>query len=119
MLAHLAEGNLLLIEQLDDERPRDIQHPGRLDSREFGVFRNNDDAPTGCHGFQNLQQHALRPCFLGNSLALHRKLVCLCQHGVAHRSTPTAYEVAREHDCPLLYIGDDFARTDLASAPRA
>jgi ribonuclease VapC len=30
-----------------------------------------------------------------------------------------AYEVAREHDCPLLYIGDDFARTDLASAPRA
>jgi ribonuclease VapC len=30
-----------------------------------------------------------------------------------------AYEVAREHDCPLLYVGDDFARTDLASAPRA
>jgi ribonuclease VapC len=27
-----------------------------------------------------------------------------------------AYEVAKEHDCPLLYIGDDFARTDLASA---
>jgi ribonuclease VapC len=27
-----------------------------------------------------------------------------------------AYEVAKEHDCPLLYIGDDFTRTDLASA---
>lgn len=24
-----------------------------------------------------------------------------------------AYEVAREHACRLLYIGDDFARTDL------
>lgn len=27
-----------------------------------------------------------------------------------------AYEVAKEHDCPLLYIGHDFTRTDLASA---
>ncbi len=27
-----------------------------------------------------------------------------------------AYAVAREHGCPLLYVGDDFARTDLASA---
>jgi ribonuclease VapC len=27
-----------------------------------------------------------------------------------------AYEVAKEHDCPLLYSGDDFTRTDLASA---
>ncbi len=25
-----------------------------------------------------------------------------------------AYEVAREHECPLLYVGDDFARTDIA-----
>ena len=24
-----------------------------------------------------------------------------------------AYEVAREHDCPLLYVGGDFARTDV------
>ena len=24
-----------------------------------------------------------------------------------------AYEVAREHGCPLLYIGSDFARTDI------
>jgi len=24
-----------------------------------------------------------------------------------------AYEVAKEHDCPLLYVGDDFARTDV------
>ena len=24
-----------------------------------------------------------------------------------------AYEVAREHDCPLLYVGADFARTDV------
>jgi ribonuclease VapC len=24
-----------------------------------------------------------------------------------------AYEVAREHDCPLLYVGGDFARTDI------
>ena len=24
-----------------------------------------------------------------------------------------AYEVAREHSCPLLYIGGDFARTDI------
>lgn len=27
-----------------------------------------------------------------------------------------AYEVAKEHDCPLLFVGDDFARTDLATA---
>ena len=27
-----------------------------------------------------------------------------------------AYDVAKEHDCPLLYIGDDFAQTDVASA---
>ena len=25
-----------------------------------------------------------------------------------------AYEVARQHDCPLLYVGEDFARTDIA-----
>jgi ribonuclease VapC len=24
-----------------------------------------------------------------------------------------AYELAREHDCPLLYVGGDFARTDV------
>jgi ribonuclease VapC len=27
-----------------------------------------------------------------------------------------AYEVAKEHDCPLLYVGSDFARTDVRSA---
>jgi ribonuclease VapC len=27
-----------------------------------------------------------------------------------------AYEVARERGCPLLYIGDDFAKTDIRSA---
>ena len=26
-----------------------------------------------------------------------------------------AYEVARTWDCPLLYVGEDFARTDVAS----
>ena len=26
-----------------------------------------------------------------------------------------AYEVARTHGCPLLYVGGDFARTDIAS----
>ena len=26
-----------------------------------------------------------------------------------------AYEVARTRDCPLLYVGEDFARTDVAS----
>ena len=26
-----------------------------------------------------------------------------------------AYDVAKTHDCPLLYVGDDFARTDVAS----
>jgi ribonuclease VapC len=29
-----------------------------------------------------------------------------------------AYEVAKEHDCPLLYIGEDFSRTDIARALR-
>ena len=24
-----------------------------------------------------------------------------------------AYELAREHDCPLLYVGGDFAKTDV------
>jgi ribonuclease VapC len=27
-----------------------------------------------------------------------------------------AYEVARENDCPLLYVGGDFARTDVKRA---
>jgi ribonuclease VapC len=27
-----------------------------------------------------------------------------------------AYETAKEHECPLLYIGDDFAQTGIASA---
>lgn len=26
-----------------------------------------------------------------------------------------AYEVAKEHDCRLLYVGEDFARTDIES----
>lgn len=25
-----------------------------------------------------------------------------------------AYEAAKEHSCPLLYVGDDFSRTDVA-----
>ena len=28
-----------------------------------------------------------------------------------------AYELAREHDCPLLYVGGDFARTDIKRIP--
>jgi ribonuclease VapC len=27
-----------------------------------------------------------------------------------------SYEVAKEHSCPLLYVGEDFAKTDLQSA---
>ncbi|MBG0801061.1 MAG: type II toxin-antitoxin system VapC family toxin [Methylocystis silviterrae] len=27
-----------------------------------------------------------------------------------------AYEAAKEHSCPLLYVGDDFSRTDVAAA---
>jgi ribonuclease VapC len=27
-----------------------------------------------------------------------------------------AYEVAKQHDCPLLYVGGDFARTDIKGA---
>ena len=27
-----------------------------------------------------------------------------------------AYEVAREHECPLLFVGDDFSRTDVLRA---
>jgi ribonuclease VapC len=27
-----------------------------------------------------------------------------------------AYEVAKEHDCPLLYVGSDFTRTDVKRA---
>lgn len=27
-----------------------------------------------------------------------------------------AYEVAKEHDCPLLYVGEDFSRTDIEGA---
>ncbi len=27
-----------------------------------------------------------------------------------------AYEVAKRYNCPLLYVGDDFAKTDIASA---
>lgn len=29
-----------------------------------------------------------------------------------------AYEVARKHDCGLLYVGNDFARTDVQSVLR-
>jgi ribonuclease VapC len=27
-----------------------------------------------------------------------------------------AYEAAKQHRCPLLFVGDDFSKTDLASA---
>jgi ribonuclease VapC len=27
-----------------------------------------------------------------------------------------AYDVARTHDCPLLFVGDDFRKTDIVSA---
>lgn len=27
-----------------------------------------------------------------------------------------AYDVAKEHDCRLLYVGDDFSKTDIARA---
>ena len=27
-----------------------------------------------------------------------------------------AYELAKEHDCPLLYVGEDFSQTDIESA---
>jgi ribonuclease VapC len=27
-----------------------------------------------------------------------------------------SYQVAKEHSCPLLYVGEDFAKTDLESA---
>jgi ribonuclease VapC len=27
-----------------------------------------------------------------------------------------SYDVAREHDCPLLFVGNDFARTDVRRA---
>jgi ribonuclease VapC len=27
-----------------------------------------------------------------------------------------AYEIAKEYSCPLLYVGDDFSKTDLESA---
>ena len=27
-----------------------------------------------------------------------------------------AYALAKEHDCPLLYVGDDFAKTDVKPA---
>jgi ribonuclease VapC len=27
-----------------------------------------------------------------------------------------AYEVAKAHDCPLLYVGEDFSRTDVEAA---
>lgn len=27
-----------------------------------------------------------------------------------------AYEVAKEHGCPLLFVGEDFARTDISGA---
>lgn len=30
-----------------------------------------------------------------------------------------AYVTARDHDCPLLYVGDDFSRTDLLPARRS
>jgi ribonuclease VapC len=29
-----------------------------------------------------------------------------------------AYEVAKQHDCPLLFVGDDFAKTDVQSVLR-
>lgn len=28
-----------------------------------------------------------------------------------------SYAIARDHACPLLYVGEDFARTDLPSRP--
>jgi ribonuclease VapC len=30
-----------------------------------------------------------------------------------------AYDVAKQNDCPLLFVGDDFSRTDLRAVRRA
>lgn len=30
-----------------------------------------------------------------------------------------AYQLARQHDCPLLFVGDDFTRTDIVAAGKA
>lgn len=30
-----------------------------------------------------------------------------------------AYQLAQQHDCPLLFVGDDFARTDIVAAGKA
>ncbi len=30
-----------------------------------------------------------------------------------------AYDVAKEHSCPLLFVGDDFSRTDIRNGLRA
>ncbi|WID98235.1 type II toxin-antitoxin system VapC family toxin [Bosea vestrisii] len=30
-----------------------------------------------------------------------------------------SYQLARQHDCPLLFVGDDFTRTDIVVAGKA
>jgi uncharacterized protein with PIN domain len=39
-----------------------------------------------------------------------------CMTAIEEAEQLLIYEVATEHDCPLLYVGDDFGQTDVRSA---
>lgn len=51
---------------------------------------------------------------------MYRRSLCAmgkrCTSGGLNFGDCFSYEVAKEHDCPLLYVGDDFSKTDLESA---
>src|SRR5262245_52656404 len=51
--SHHAEGNLLLLKELNDERPRDVEKVGSLLRGELSVLRNDGDRATRRHILQN------------------------------------------------------------------
>lgn len=56
----------------------------------------------------------LTPAAAGRVAAAYGKWGKGVDHAALNFGDYFAYEVAKEHACPLLYVGDDFAKTDLA-----
>ena len=45
-----------ILEQLDQERPRDVQNLSGLYGREFGVLGDDGDPPPCCHRLEDLHE---------------------------------------------------------------
>ena len=70
MRTHLAEGELLLLEQLNEKRTRYIQNVGRLLRAELGILRHDRNRSARCHVLQDPHEKFHHPGRQFNRLVL-------------------------------------------------